>query len=1448
MALEAQRQHTLNEMSKKQSMIEALKQDLRKAEADIDEALVRPAISNVGIRLQSADANTPAERMRAMMDLTAEHAQRLAQTRAESMSAVDELKRLDEGLWKYSADNKAGAGMGLRESTQSGGGKAAVSLSTNLQEIIDSITSSDGMRDQQKKLDSLKKEAAKELYGLNIDFDSIEGGKRGGEVPEVLGRKDGSLRDCLDEWLGVGKSSMVVPESSSSLLRPMGVASTDERDELTSTRRQLSGASMPSSQNQFPNGNNAQPKLGPAGQPMAAVASVDSSTNELIITLQEEIRKLKETQQSQQQQQPQQQQQHQPGPYQQPQPGHPYYHPMANPGMMQNPYGSYLMNPMYPVPPSPMQFPQPYFNPYQQQQPQQPDPHQQMLVQQMQKMAEQMERENQKLMGQLKGGSSFDGPSSDYAGDRTARPRGGRGLGADPFDINAGSNVNNNNNNNQMRQKRSDQVSRVEQKYQDDIRLMQLEFERLKQQQELEDYKYQLDKTKAQRLAEDEHNEWLIKQKQDLQVMKMKQAIAKEQRLLQAQTSADDGFVNNFPDGLGGAGGLPAADSPTKRKMASMLFEEAGCGSSKVPLDLSKGASALADGVLMSPQNQTDELFRLALGVYDAKGKNIAKLVASEWQPWSDISGERASFNFLPPGALRRIVKVSNKDGEESALVLGAKILIELQCRTSTGPQRTAGWAVMPLVFEEPSGAKFVQRGLWKLCLRRGMSDPACNPIVAPEDPLPGWILVRIGDIGELNTQSSFDPQSYVGFKTEEDVMKGYVDPLALAIEFASDGAAGGVGTMVREQQTPQGQRSRPSSALDEGIKRPEAGRNSRPPTGMGMIEEEPATAAGAVDNYKSPVSKGSRADDKSNWVLGTAPGPAAEKYQRGDGIDIYIDSALFLPDNCTVTRLVLKIFTMEKEMIGSPFEMVSPPLTLAKSPVYKLKAELRGAVFNTSAIGLIRIDTLDSNSLLSVSVGYACFKLFCSRERVQPKTSNDGNCFVNTGAFQLPLFGGRMSALDAFDDKMLNGMQRIPCASVLVRVFTAPRSADGLAVLSRDDFAREEWSKMGLDIPAPLYSTGAYHGILCEPTEQEKICYAAKAEVAASVDATVSQALSSRTELPPPLTPKPSGGHESELRIWLASLLLPAGELRRTMDMSLAVPYSLDAGLSVSVDMLYGMPEISGGMFSAAPSNVFKVIYSIVPPGLFYKDPPLSEGVRFTKSEDYTRPAKHPIYLDGFNDFFPSQLDENVYLIMDVRTIRIDPPRNKQSDTVPIIVEPAVLEKSYWAMLPLAKERTPGQGFRYVASGTFQVPLVKGPVPVSDVFSSENPLQTLMEMLGSKNKSGLKLADGASIIVRVMNPLLRVMFENDFAGKPPEAPINILSGPGSYFRRILDAAAGGSTGAALARPEKFAFEGPKSLAGKTMLQQLPRDQDPKKLSKLINKEFSSKTAINLDA
>ena len=56
---------------------------------------------------------------------------------------------------------------------------------------------------------------------------------------------------------------------------------------------------------------------------------------------------------------------------------------------------------------------------------------------------------------------------------------------------------------------------------------------------------------------------------------------------------------------------------------------------------------------------------------------------------------------------------------------------------------------------------------------------------------------------------------------------------------------------------------------------------------------------------------------------------------------------------------------------------------------------------------------------------------------------------------------------------------ERIPCASILIRVGTAPKGADGKPLLF-NDVPAEDRIKLGVVVPPPLYSDGRYNTQYC--------------------------------------------------------------------------------------------------------------------------------------------------------------------------------------------------------------------------------------------------------------------------------------------------------------------------------------------------------------------------------
>lgn len=121
------------------------------------------------------------------------------------------------------------------------------------------------------------------------------------------------------------------------------------------------------------------------------------------------------------------------------------------------------------------------------------------------------------------------------------------------------------------------------------------------------------------------------------------------------------------------------------------------------------------------------------------------------------------------------------------------------------------------------------------------------------------------------------------------------------------------------------------------------------------------------------------------HWVPGLVNAGASSVYEKGDAVDIYVDSAKFLPDSCTASRIVVRALTSDGELVGEVSECPAAFSNTCTSPIFNMRMELREKVFNMTLTLLLRIDTLETSNLNPVCVGYTALKLFRDSDNAQP-------------------------------------------------------------------------------------------------------------------------------------------------------------------------------------------------------------------------------------------------------------------------------------------------------------------------------------------------------------------------------------------------------------------------------------------------------------------------------
>ena len=1405
--LELQRAQMERDLDKRKSAIQKLQEDLKLAENEIDVI----TSTDTEVKANKSDNNND-ERMKQIFQLAEDHAERLAESRTNIFVAQRDLSQIQQGHMpqdtSFLMNSRNDVDLG---SEGSRAGESRSILTTAAQSIIDAVSSDVGYREQKNRIDMLrqnfvtKDESLNDLLSKNPnevrrELINYKESARGISYEGIEAFKDRNFNpsDYLDMWLQEEKGAN--SSSSIDLKRAATNGNITAQESFDQLGSRLTNPSPSEETDQRTNRvRGVQPQ---ETQPE------NTEYFDMINQLKDEIKQLKENKMSARPQQQANQQQYMS------QGKNPSYPPILHPhypthhSFSSNPYGMPQQFLFPQAPPMPM----PYS--LQQQQPS-VDPVQQMMVQQMQKIAEQIERENSKLMVQL--GDPIQ-PQVGFEARPFRRP--GGNVQAPPV---------------------STKYTRIEQKHMEDIGLIKMEMERLKQQQELEELKASIQKQNDDRKKDLEYQTFLGDQKKELAQLKIKQAIAKEEKILKMHT----------------AGALSdEADMPHH-----VIAEESGVGSKPMEVELINGVIGVADGILLLTTDVCNEssLYRLAAAIYDGNGKAICRLAASEWQPWERKNSATIVDIQFANSSIKRVLK-----NEDTPIDNGFRFLVEVQGQSETGQQTSVGWCVMDIA---KKGLEVLQlsNGSWRVPIRQGIVNPrVANLTVDAAENKVGWILVRIADASNANNVNLWTPKGTL--KNDNEVKRVYKS-------LPGDELPPNLGKNIQPLPTTRGESSKVQDfAKSQATKRDDPLPTNRPPSAnVGAISSRNAASMNSrresisqisnesaitLDNaantpslqeYLSKVEENSKTSLERPWISSGTCGSPVERYQKGDGVEFYIDSAMWLPDNCTFTRVVLKLFTSAKEPIGNAYDGYSLLASRSTSPVFNFKAEIRGSVINTTATALIRFDTIDCVTLQPVSIGYSVIKLFCNKDRIQCKTTSDNAAFVNTGSFQVPIYGGKIPNLDSFDDSMLSTLSKIPAASVLVRIIPAPKSSEGMSVLSREDFPQADWVKLKLDIPMPIYQKGTYDASACEAsqTDDDRRCLAAKSNSTyETVDTAVTQYLTTCKDRPDAnsiLDTKPgSGSSLNDTYDWSSKILPPLDNMRKIIQFTFTCPYNIDSGISISIDSLYNVPDGSG-VFSS-DGITYKVIYSLIPPGLYYKDPPLSEGVEFTRVNDYEKPGRTPTFQDGFVDFFPPQLDESSFLILDVRVVRVV-PSSGTNDPV-ITVEPINSKSysSYWAILPIARERLRGQGFNYAIAGIYQLPLFEGSLPSCEIFSSSSPVNEIVKLLESKSKAGgqsLKLSDGASAIVRVCNPLLKTLMAAELNN---EVSGNINS---HLLEKFVKA---GQKGISASRPEKFTYDAKKftvSNGFKSATNLMPKGVDIKKIQKSISKVFAMNANLN---
>lgn len=436
--------------------------------------------------------------------------------------------------------------------------------------------------------------------------------------------------------------------------------------------------------------------------------------------------------------------------------------------------------------------------------------------------------------------------------------------------------------------------------------------------------------------------------------------------------------------------------------------------------------------------------------------------------------------------------------------------------------------------------------------------------------------------------------------------------------------------------------------------------------------------------------------------------------FQKGDGIDIYIDSARFLPDNTSCCKIIVKALTNNIETVGNAVAGLAELSSQVYSPVFGFRTELRTPTFDPTSTLVITLVTIDAAHNEVRIVGYSAINLFLHKYRkTQPDNANEEDFILNSGAFQLPIYCQEPFRTKPFSLENFTRLEIIPCATLLVRIRDAPKAQQGVRVLSIKDVPKNEWYIRGVIVPPPKYETRAYNTSFCMPNSAEREIYL---ERASRKGPTVAQAT---VEMMKSLGGK-LDGDDDEIMEWIDQKL-NIDTRTPIIDLKYSAAYSKKLGFKVSVDALH---HLSGLMPVVA-------LISTNPPASLYTQSIISQDVHVFDKYDWNSFVDTPTFLDGFQTFKNIDFNENLHVIVDIRQVNLD-----TKDLKPLA----------WTIIPVFYEDG------YVRSGIYQIPLFAGQVPsgLLTEMTAQDPWNYLVK--ASEKSGGPKYFQNSSLLFRIID------------------------------------------------------------------------------------------------
>lgn len=201
----------------------------------------------------------------------------------------------------------------------------------------------------------------------------------------------------------------------------------------------------------------------------------------------------------------------------------------------------------------------------------------------------------------------------------------------------------------------------------------------------------------------------------------------------------------------------------------------------------------------------------------------------------------------------------------------------------------------------------------------------------------------------------------------------------------------------------------------DEATLLDASGRGKKKPVKKAAGRTKPDLKDSSLDKSKDvPI-------DNNPYITNIKLQCADKPFEKGMGVDFYIDGARFLPDNVMVTKVANEVFNSKLQSIFRAEGSIADLNSSNYSPNFNYRRELRKEWFDPTSIVYISIVTYDKATSEVRMVGYCAINLFLGRfTKTQPENSSDVDVILMNGCYQLPIICQEPYKNPPFDMKKL--------------------------------------------------------------------------------------------------------------------------------------------------------------------------------------------------------------------------------------------------------------------------------------------------------------------------------------------------------------------------------------------------------------------------------------------